>query len=70
MKNIMCLNIKKALKKSAVLDEYKKNILITLSVHINQTTKLIIKDFINLIIKKIVENKYRAITTLMNKTYN
>ena len=70
MKNITCSNIEKALRKSIMLDEYKKNILIIFNMHINQTTKLIIKNFIDLIMKKIAENKHEITATLINKTYD
>ena len=70
MKNITCLNIKKALRKSVMLNKYKKNILTIFNVHINQVIKFIIKNFINLIMKKIVKNEHEVIITLINKTCN
>ena len=70
MKNITCSDIEKALKKSIMLNEYKKNILTTFNMHINQATKLIIKNSIDSIIKKIVENKYKITAILINKTHN
>ena len=61
-------NIEKASRKSVMLDEYKKNILIALDMHINQIIKLIIKNSINSVIKEIVKNEYKATITLINKT--
>ena len=70
MKNVTCSDIEKVLRKLTVFDEYEKNILITFDMHINQATKLIIKDSINSIMKEIAENEYEIIITLINKTYD
>ena len=70
MKNIMYSNIKKVLKKLIMLNEYEKNVLIIFNMHINQATELIIKNFIDLIIKKIVESKHEVTVISINKTYD